>query len=513
MAERIDAHEPVIRLQMQGISKRFGATVALEDVGIKVAAGEVLALVGENGAGKSTLMKVCSGAIKPDSGLMQLDSAPYHPNNPLEARQAGVAMIYQELSLTPHLNVQENIMLGMEPTKLGVIRWKQVRQRVIEAIKEFDNPELTPEAKVSRLSVGSQQLVEIARALAIGCNVLVLDEPTSSLTQQDVERLFEIIGRLKKQGKAIVYISHFIEEVKRIADRVTVLRDGRVVGTSDVAKITPDEIVSLMVGRQVEELYPRSTRQPGEVILEIEDLAGEEKPTSASLELRRGEVLGIAGLVGAGRTELLRSLFGLDPVKKGRIQLGVYTGPASPVNRWMQGAGLLSEDRKEEGLALSLSVADNVTLSKLKGFGPFRLVLPSQQDKATRRWLEQLDIRCRGPRQSVVSLSGGNQQKVALARLLQHDVDVLLLDEPTRGIDVAAKALVYKLINALATGSEAEGREPKAILMVSSYLPELMGVCDRIAVMCRGKLGPTYRIDEVNEHELMLEATGQETNA
>ena len=510
MAERIDAHETAIRLQMQGVSKRFGATIALEDVGIKVTAGEVHALVGENGAGKSTLMKVCSGAIKADQGRMELDGAPYRPGNPLEARRAGVAMIYQELSLTPHLNVQENIMLGMEPTKLGVVRWKQVRQRAIEAIKEFDNPELTPDAKVSKLSVGSQQLVEIARALAIGCNVLVLDEPTSSLTQQDVERLFEIIGRLKQQGKAIVYISHFIEEVKRIADRVTVLRDGKVVGTSDVEAITTDEIVALMVGRHVEELYPRSARQPGQVVLEIENLAGEEKPTLASLELRRGEVLGIAGLVGAGRTEMLRSLFGLDPVKKGRIRLGVYTGPASPVRRWMQGAGLLSEDRKEEGLALAMSVADNVTLSKLDGFGPFRLVLPGRQDKATRRWLKQLDIRCRGPRQSVTSLSGGNQQKVALARLLQHDVDVLLLDEPTRGIDVAAKALVYKLINDLATGSEAEGREPKAVLMVSSYLPELMGVCDRVAVMCRGKLGSTHRIDEVNEHELMLEATGQE---
>ena len=510
MAERIDAHETAIRLQMQGVSKRFGATIALEDVGIKVTAGEVHALVGENGAGKSTLMKVCSGAIKADQGRMELDGAPYRPGNPLEARRAGVAMIYQELSLTPHLNVQENIMLGMEPTKLGVVRWKQVRQRAIEAIKEFDNPELTPDAKVSKLSVGSQQLVEIARALAIGCNVLVLDEPTSSLTQQDVERLFEIIGRLKQQGKAIVYISHFIEEVKRIADRVTVLRDGKVVGTSDVEAITTDEIVALMVGRHVEELYPRSARQPGQVVLEIENLAGEEKPTLASLKLRRGEVLGIAGLVGAGRTEMLRSLFGLDPVKKGRIRLGVYTGPASPVRRWMQGAGLLSEDRKEEGLALAMSVADNVTLSKLDGFGPFRLVLPGRQDKATRRWLKQLDIRCRGPRQSVTSLSGGNQQKVALARLLQHDVDVLLLDEPTRGIDVAAKALVYKLINDLATGSEAEGREPKAVLMVSSYLPELMGVCDRVAVMCRGKLGSTHRIDEVNEHELMLEATGQE---
>jgi ribose transport system ATP-binding protein len=505
---------------MQGVCKRFGATIALEDVSIKVASGQVLALVGENGAGKSTLMKVCSGAIKTDTGQMYLDGQPYQPNNPLEARRAGVAMIYQELSLTPHLSVEENIMLGMEPATLGVVHWKKVRHRAIEAIKEFDNPELTPDARVRNLSVGSQQLVEIARALAIGCRVLVLDEPTSSLTRQDVERLFEIverlfeiIGRLKQQGKAIVYISHFIEEVKRIADKVTVLRDGRVVGGSNVDAISIDEIVALMVGRQVEELYPRSERKPGEVILEIEDLAGPQKPVSASLKLHRGEVLGIAGLVGAGRTELLRSLFGLEHVKRGRIKLGVYTGPASPVRRWMQGVGLLSEDRKEEGLALSLSVADNVTLSKLKDFGPFGLVLPGKQDKATQRWLKRLDIRCLGPRQSVSSLSGGNQQKVALARLLQHDVDVLLLDEPTRGIDVAAKALVYKLINELASGSPADGHQPKAVLMVSSYLPELMGVCDRVAVMCRGRLGPTYPIDEVNEHKLMLEATGQEINA
>jgi len=495
---------------MRGIFKRFGATVALEDVGIKVAAGEVLALVGENGAGKSTLMKVLSGAVKPDAGQIWLEGVPYRPSNPLEARRAGVAMIYQELSLTPHLSVEENIMLGMEPTTLGVVRWKEVRQRAIEAIKEFEHPELTPDARVGKLSVGSQQLVEIARALAIGCRVLVLDEPTSSLTQQDVERLFELIGRLARQGKAIVYISHFIEEVQRVADRVTVLRDGKVVGSSDVAVITTDEIIALMVGRQVEELYPRSTRQPGEVVLEIEDLAGVEKPESASLQLHRGEVLGIAGLVGAGRTELLRSLFGLDPIRKGKIRLGVYIGPASPMRRWTQGAGILSEDRKEEGLALSLSVADNVTLSKLKGFGPLGLVLPSRQDRATQCWIERLGIRCRGPRDPLSSLSGGNQQRVALARLLQHDVDILLLDEPTRGIDVAAKAMIYKLVDELATGCPAEGRPAKAVLMVSSYLPELMGVCDRVAVMCRGRLGPVHRIDEVDEHKLMLEAIGHE---
>jgi ribose transport system ATP-binding protein len=494
---------------MQGVSKRFGATVALQEVGIEVARGEVLALVGENGAGKSTLMKVLSGAIKADAGRIWLDGEPYRPGNPLEARRAGVAMIYQELSLTPHLSVEENIMLGMEPSTMGIVRWKQVRGRAVEVIKEFDNPELTPDAKVSKLSVGSQQLVEIARALASGCRVLVLDEPTSSLTQQDVERLFEIIERLKKQGKAIVYISHFIEEVRRVADKVTVLRDGQVVGGSDVDDISNDEIVAMMVGRQVAELYPKSKRKRGELVLEVEDLAGAEKPESASLKLHRGEVVGIAGLIGAGRTELLRSLFGLNPVRSGRIKLGVYQGPASPAQRWKQGAGILSEDRKEEGLALDLSVAENVTLSRLKGLGPFGTVLPSRQNAATYQWVDKLGIRCRDPRQPVLSLSGGNQQRVALARLLQHDVDVLLLDEPTRGIDVAAKAMIYRLIDELATGSPEEGRKQKAVLMVSSYLPELMGVCDRVAVMCRGKLGPLHPINETNEHELMLEATGQ----
>jgi len=505
--ESADHRLPMLR--MQGICKRFGATVALDDVDITVAPGSVLALVGENGAGKSTLMKVLSGAIKADAGQMWLDGKAYKPANPLDARRAGVAMIYQELSLAPHLTVQENIMLGMEPVKFGVVRWKEVQRRAVEALGEFENPELTPRARVSELSVGSRQLVEIARALAIGCKVLVLDEPTSSLTQQDVERLFQIIGRLKDQGKAIVYISHFIEEVQRVADRVTVLRDGKVVGGGDVDTLTTEQIIAQMVGRRVEQLYPRSVRRPGQVVLDVEDLAGREKPEAAGVQLRRGEVLGIAGLVGAGRTEFLRCLFGLEPVKSGRIRLGVYTGPASPLRRWSQGAGMLSEDRQREGLVFSLSIADNMTLSKLKGFGPFGLVLPRRQESAAQRWIERLDIRCEGPRQPVASLSGGNQQKVALARLLQHEVDVLLLDEPTRGIDVAAKASIYRLIDELATGSPNQGLAPKAVLMVSSYLPELLGVCDRVAVMCRGRLGGAHEVNDVDEHTLMLEATGQ----
>jgi ribose transport system ATP-binding protein len=357
--------------------------------------------------------------------------------------------------------------------------------------------------------------VEIARALAVGCRVLVLDEPTSSLTQEDTRRLFEIISQLRGQGLGIIYISHFIEEVKQVADRIVVLRDGRPVGEGRADAMDVHQIVSLMVGRQVRDLYPRSSRIPGETVLEIEGLAGFDKPAFASLTLRRGEVLGIAGLMGAGRSELLRCIFGLAPVRSGSIKVGVHCGPASPLRRWAQGVGMLSEDRKQEGLALSLSVADNMTLSRLKGFGPLGLVMPDRQCTAAQNWINRLGIRCRGPRQTVAALSGGNQQKVALARLLQHDVDVWLLDEPTRGIDVAAKAAIYQLIDELATSGHASSEETngraKAILMVSSYLPELLGVCDRLAVMCRGQLGPTRSVAALAEHAVMLEATGRTT--
>jgi ribose transport system ATP-binding protein len=413
-------------------------------------------------------------------------------------------MIYQELSLAAHLNVEENILLGMEPCRLGFIQKKRVREKALEALRHFDHPEITPKTRVADLTVSAQQLVEIARSLAVGCKVLVFDEPTSSLGQRDIDRLFEIIRLLKKQGISIVYISHFLDEVEQVADRLTVLRDGSVQGTRRTDDLSTKEIVEMMVGRQVEELYPRTSRIQGEPVLEVEGLAGRKKPEHAGLTLHRGEVLGICGLVGAGRTELFRTLFGLDQVVKGKIRLGIYSGQASPYHRWRQGMGFLSENRKEEGLALSMSLADNVTLSKMRGYGRFGLVLPGRQQEATRKWIQNLDIRCRDPGQPIQDLSGGNQQKAALARLLEHDVDVLLLDEPTRGIDVAAKAKIYEMIDILASGPA-----PKAILMISSYLPELLGVCDRIAVMYRGRLGKARPVGEVDESRLMMEATGQ----
>ncbi len=497
------------RLAMHGIRKTFGATIALGGVDLAVGAGETHALVGENGAGKSTLMKVLSGAIRPDAGTMELDGVPYAPRNAQDARQAGVAMIYQELSLAPHLSVEDNIMLGMEPTSLGMVRRSVVRQKTLDALRQLGHEAISPDASVGSLSIAAQQVVEIARALAIGCRVLVLDEPTSSLMLQDIERLFEVIARLREQGHAIVYISHFLEEVKRVSGSLTVLRDGRTVGGGKTAGFTIADIVGMMVGRKVETLYPRTDRVPGNVLLEVHGLAGAARPQQASFELRRGEILGIAGLIGAGRTELLRALFGLDSVRKGTIRLGIYAGPASPSQRWRQGAGLLSEDRGKEGLALPLSISDNITMNLERDTGPLGFLSPSRLETVSGSWIQRLGIRSTGPRQRVGSLSGGNQQKVAIARLLHQDVDVLLLDEPTRGIDVASKSQIYELVNALATGDPTQKREPKAVLIVSSYLPELLGLCDRIAVMCRGHLGTPRAASEFDEHSLMVEATGQ----
>ena len=487
---------------MRGIRKSFAATIAVDGVDLAVADGEVCALVGQNGAGKSTLMSILSGALAPDAGEMVLAGRPYRPRNPLDARRAGVAMIYQELSLAPHLSVMENVMLGLEPSRLGIVTWASVRETTRAALARLGRSDISVDAPLASLSVASQQIVEIARAVAVGSRVLVMDEPTSSLAREDTRRLFEVIGQLKREGHAIVYISHFIEEVKEVADRIVVLRDGRVAGHLG-ADAQPSEIVTLMVGRNVDDLYPRSPRTQGERILDVDGFG----PMSATFTLHRGEIFGIAGLLGAGRTRLLRSIFGLEHVRGGQVKVGAWVGRPSPTSQLARGVGMLSEDRKGEGLAVTLPVADNLTLSKLQGFGPGPIVVPSRQDVVARTWIERLAIKCRGPRQAVRELSGGNQQKVALARLLHHDVDVLLLDEPTRGIDVGSKAQIYSLLDALVSDKE---KHPRAILLVSSYLPELLGLCDRIAVMRRGRLGPARDAALLTEHQLMMDATGAE---
>ncbi|HEV3142015.1 MAG TPA: sugar ABC transporter ATP-binding protein [Vicinamibacterales bacterium] len=496
--------EAVASLDMRGVRKTFGATVALDDVDLTVRGGEVCALVGQNGAGKSTLMEILAGAVAPDGGAMLLDGVPYAPRNPHDARQSGVAMIHQELSIAPHLTVMENVMLGVEPTRgpLRIVERDRMRRVSAAALAELGHPEISPDAIAGDLSPAAQQLVEIARARATGCRVLVLDEPTSSLTRADVRTLFDLVGRLKGQGIAVIYISHFIEEVKDVSDRFLVLRDGRNAGAGATADTRSEDIVGLMIGRAFEDLYPHGLRQSGQPILELEGVV----PGEATLTLHRGEVVGIAGLLGAGRTRLLRTIFGLEPVKTGRIRIAAYEGPAAPHDRWRQGMGILSEDRTGEGLARSLSVADNMTLSRLEPFGPRGLVVPSRQRAAAAKWIDRLAIGCASELQPVGELSGGNQQKVAVARLLHHDVDVLILDEPTKGIDVASKAQIYELIDELVR--DPSRARQKAVLLVSSYLPELLGVCDRIAVMSRGQLGPARNVSEWTEHSLLMEASG-----
>jgi ribose transport system ATP-binding protein len=495
------------RLVVAGVKKRFGATLALDGVELHAEAGEVHAVLGENGAGKSTLMKILAGALRLDSGRILLDARPFDVRGPIAARDAGVAMVYQEPLLCPHLSVEDNVLLGVEPVATGVfVDRREARRRTDAALALVEAPgesrRLEPTTLVGKLSPSERQLVALARALAQAeCRVLILDEPTSSLPADDAERLFEVVGGLKRRGICILYISHFLEEVERIADRYTVLRDGQSVASGTMGDTTLDRLVELMAGRRVEQVFTRSERTPGEPIVRIEELAGERLPRAATLTLHRGEVLGIAGLLGSGRTELLRAVFGLDEVRSGKVRVGAFVGPASPARRLAEGVGMLSEDRKQEGLAESLSLTDNLTLSRLDGLGPFGVVLPRRAQAVTRSFIERLRIRCRDPEQPARDLSGGNQQKLALARLLYHDVDVYLLDEPTRGIDVASRADVYGVIDALA----ARG---KAVLLVSSYLPELLGVCDRVAVMRRGRLGPVHAASDVTEHGLLVEATG-----
>ncbi|MCW5547726.1 MAG: sugar ABC transporter ATP-binding protein [Opitutaceae bacterium] len=474
------------RLRLTGIDKAFGATQALRGVSLAVAAGEVHALIGENGAGKSTLMKVLSGVVRPDAGTMELDGAPYLPSDTLAARRHGVAMIYQELSLAPHLSAWENIVLGSEPHRLGWLDKKEARARARGALARLAHGHLDLDRAAGEFSIAEQQVIEIARALLAEPRVLIMDEPTSSLTQADTERLFAVVRQLRAEGVSVIYISHFLEEVRQVADRFTVLKDGQTVGSGELAAVSQAEIVRLMVGREVRKLYPARTGRPGAVVLTL------RAPSGPALELRAGEILGVAGLIGAGRTELLRAVFGLD-----KSALYVTT----PARRWAEGVGFLSENRKEEGLMLPLSVAENTTLTKFSALARGGWLRTGGIEAVTADWIGRLGIKTRGPKQAVGELSGGNQQKVALARLLQHPAKILLLDEPTRGIDVGSKAQIYALIAQLA----AEGR---AVVLVSSYLPELFGLCDRIAVMRRGALVECRDRAAWTEPELMTVAVG-----
>ncbi len=472
-------------LETRGVRKRFGSTVALDGVDFDVLRGEVHGLIGENGAGKSTLMHVLSGLVPADAGALSLDGAPYRPRSPAQAARRGVVMIHQELRLAPHLTVEANVTLGIESAAAGFLKSRANASMAREALGRLRRGDLPLGRRVGELSIGDRQIVEIARALARRARLIIMDEPTSSLSQADKAGLYDAIRRLTAEGVGVVYISHFLEEVAEVCDRATVLRDGRSVGTRRVADVAAAELIRLMVGRRIEEVFPRSPRPIGEPLLAVAGLAGREAPRGLNLQLRRGEILGLAGLIGAGRTESLRLIFGLEPLAAGTIRLLTAGGQVKQLRRgaaerlrWR--VGLLSEDRQREGLALGLSLAENVVLAAPRTVSRLGWLRTGAVRTAGRRWIERLGIRAEGPLAPAARLSGGNQQKVALARLLHTEADVLLLDEPTRGIDIGSKVEIYRLMDAWAAAG-------KAILFVSSYFPELLGVCDRVGVMRRGE--------------------------
>jgi ribose transport system ATP-binding protein len=486
---------------MREVTKSFGATRALDGVSLTVDSGEVRALIGENGAGKSTLMKILAGAHRPDSGSMTLGGIDYSPRGPRDARARGVAMIYQELALAPDLSVEANIMLGQERVRAGFVRRREHRKLVADALSLLEHPDIRPDAKVGDLGVGAQQLVEVARALVSSARVIVFDEPTSSLSEHDAQRLFQIVDRLRARGLAIVYISHFLEEARRVAQTFTVLRDGKTVASGRMDQTDLKSIIAHMVGRDLDELFPHVAHSPGEPVLELKGFRATKKSRPATLILKRGEILGIAGLIGAGRTSLFRSIFGLAPVVSGQVRVREFKGGfAAPRERIAQGLGFASEDRKSEGLALARSIEDNMSYSALRRHARWGMLRLTARRAEVTGWIRQLRISATGPGQVTANLSGGNQQKVALARLLFQRADILLLDEPTRGIDVGSKAEIYRLIGEQAALGTA-------VLVVSSYLPELFGICDRIAVMTRGALSEARPVSEWTEHEVMDVAT------
>jgi ABC-type sugar transport system ATPase subunit len=486
-------------LEMRGITKSFAGNSVLTDVQLVARAGEVLALVGENGAGKSTLMKILSGVHHPDAGEILINGEQVKFARPADALAAGVAMIYQELSLAPHLTVAENIFLGREPLKfapIGFINRGELNQRAKKLFDEYGF-RINPRARLGRLSAADRQLVEITRAIVEAKRVIVMDEPTSSLTSQEVEELFRLIRDLKGRGLAVIYISHRLEELYEIADHLMILRDGKVVYKGEWGEISTDEIIRHMAGRELKEIFPPRKAKIGGVKLRAKNLSRPPKFEDVSFEARAGEVLGIAGLAGAGRTEVVESIFGADPAISGEVELnGRRIKTAQPSKSVMNGLSLLTEDRKRTGLCLNLPVATNITLANVRALVRGVRLQHKLEIKAAGEYIRKLNIRPPSPSKIVGRLSGGNQQKSLLARWLFANSQVFLLDEPTRGVDVAARSEIYREINELAESGAA-------IVMVSSDLPELLGMADRILVMRRGRLVAELNAKQTTQEEIL----------
>jgi len=493
-------------LELSGIVKSFGPIKVLKEIGFDVRAGEVHALLGENGAGKSTLVKIIAGVIPADEGEVRLDGKQVRFASPREAAAAGIATVYQELLLFPDLTVAENIYLGHAPkTRWGTLDWPAMRAGARALLDSLDSPDLDVDALVGKLSVANRQRVEIAKALSHDAKLVIMDEPTAALADADAHRLMDIVRRLRDRGVGIIYVSHRLPEIFALADRVTVLRDGEYVGTVDAATTGMATIIGMMVGRTISDERLVGASEPGEVALDVRRLECGPLVRDVSFSVRRGEILGFAGLMGAGRTEVARAVFGADRLQSGEIFVhGKRCAVRTPEHAVAAGIGYLSEDRKRFGLALGMDVEANVVMSNLSRYLSFAGFLKSKpMRRAAEKFIRLLNIRTPSAAQEVRLLSGGNQQKVVVAKWLDRDCDILFFDEPTRGIDVGAKSEIYKLLRTLAD-------QGKAIVMISSELPEILRMSDRIIVMCEGRITGELAAEQATQERIMELATRRE---
>lgn len=489
-------------LQVQGVSKRFPGVLALVSVDLSIFPGEVVAVVGENGAGKSSLMKILSGIDQPSSGSILIDGQPVKIDSVPKALSLGIALIHQELSLSDNLSVGANIFLGREPLRWGLIAHREIHRRSCQLLERV-GLKVDPRTLVRDLTIGQQQLVEIARALSVDARIIIMDEPTSSLSQGESEKLFEVVRELRSSGVSVIYISHRLAEVQELADRVYVFRDGRNVGQVSRGGFSHESLVQMMIGREVSRFYSRTSHAPGDVALEVEGLVTPDWPQQrVSFSVRHGEIVGIAGLVGAGRSEVLRSIFGIDRAAAGTISIANQKHRiASPRDAIEAGIALVPENRKSEGLLLESSVAANLTLAGLGRFRRLGLFVNHAKSKLdTRLMIDQLKIKTPSPRQTTQFLSGGNQQKIVLGKWLTMQPSILMMDEPTRGIDIGAKQEVYQLMENLAS-------QGVAILFVSSELEEIIGMSDRVLVMCEGTITGELSREQLSEAAIMRLAT------
>ncbi|GKH32614.1 sugar ABC transporter ATP-binding protein [Muricomes sp. OA1] len=491
-------------LNMSDITKRFPGVLALDHVSLRVKKGEVHALLGENGAGKSTLMKILAGAYVKDEGEIEVFSKKTELGNPKAAENLGISIIYQELNLIPTLTVAENIFLGRYKMRGSIqVNWKEVYAAAEELLQEL-GVDVKATDYIRDLGIAQQQMVEVAKALSMKAKIIIMDEPSAPLTERETKNLFRIVKQLKESGVSIIYISHRLEEVLEICDRATVMRDGTTIKEIEIANVTMDEIIRLMVGRELKDKYPRIEKEIGKELFRVENLCAGSKVQNINFSVREGEVLCVGGLVGAGRTETVRAVFGLDAKTSGKIFIdGKECEIRNPKDAIRAGIGFVTEDRKGEGLILKLGVGENVTLAALDSFRSGIHLNLGKEKNTVSEYVSRLNIKTPSIFQKVENLSGGNQQKVVLAKWLLSKCRVLILDEPTRGIDVGAKIEVYNLINELA-------KEGKAILVITSEIPELLGICDRVVVMARGRVSGTLTREEANQEAIMTLAVGAE---